>query len=547
MSVPFGLLVIDTVVCLIFLSLAFVSVHNRDRPGAVSVGLLWLCLALVASILGFSRVTILSKQSAVYVVVIGWLVLVPLWAAFVFEYTGRGPSRDRRWIAFAGLYVLISGATTQLAGTIGGVVGQLLQVEASLLQTGLVGIGLFGVFLLVRAALTDDDLPQGQALLLSLGGIGVSLLVFAVSNVSPDSGRVPVLVDGFLTVVAVSFAAGVVRYQFFDDAPGVGFLARQSALEEMSEAVLVVDRKQRIVDANEAAGQTLGISLTRDAGRPAATVLGDDPDSFLNETTTVPTPTGRRQFDVSKSVLTNSQDDAVGASYLFQDVTDEQTRKQRLEVFNRVLRHNLRNDLDAIRGFAEVLADGEVEDPEDVAERIRATARDLAETGEAVERAERVMTQDALDFQDVHLGTLLDEVTTRVSEMHECQISMSVAPDTAVLRTDRTVLRTALFEVVDNAAEHSDTVVPTVSIESTRTRASVRIAVRDDGPGIPERERAVVSDGNETPLEHGSGLGLWVVSWAMTRLGGTLSFEASEDSGSIVVLEIPDRVEDASR
>jgi len=546
MSVPFGLLVIDTVVCLLFLSLAFVSVQNRDRPGAVSAGLLWLCLLLIGSILGFSRATILSKQIAVYVVVIGWLLLVPLWAAFVFEYTGRGPSRDRRWIAFAGIYVLISGATTQLAVTIGGVVGQLLQVEASLLQTGLIGIGLFGVFLLVRAAMTHDDLPKGQAFMISLGGIGVSLLIFAVSNVSPGSGRVPVLVEGFLTVISVSFAAGVVRYQFFDDAPGIGFLARQSALEEMSEAVLVVDRKQRLVDANEAAGQTLGISLTRDAGRPAATVLGDDPDSFLNETTTVPTPTGRRQFDVSKSVLTNSRDDAVGASYLFQDVTDEQTRKQRLEVFNRVLRHNLRNDLDAIRGFAEVLAGGEVEGS-DVAERIRATASDLAETGEAVERAERVMTQDALDFQDVHLGTLLDEVTTRVSEIHECQISTSVATDTAVLRTDRTVLRTALFEVVDNAAEHSDTVVPTVSIESARTRESVRIAVRDDGPGIPERERAVVSDGNETPLEHGSGLGLWVVSWALTRLGGTLSFEESEDAGSIVVLEIPDRVEDASR
>jgi signal transduction histidine kinase len=542
MSAPLALIAVDAIVSLVFFSLTVVSVRNREQPGATSAGILWVILGIIATILGFTHAAILPEQLAVYVVVMGWLIVVPLWAAFVFAYTGRGPSLDRRWVAFAAMYVLIAAAATQLAGYFDGVVGQLLRVEASILQTGLIGIGLFGVFLIIRATMTDDDISKGQSITIALGGFGVSLLVFSVSNVSPDSGRVPLLINGFLAVISASFAAGVFRYRLFSESAGISFLVRQSVLEEMSEAVIVVDREQRIVDANEAAVQTLGIRLAQDAGRPAETVLGYALDSSLDEIASVPTPAGQRQFDVSKSELTNAQDDAVGASYLFQDVTDKRTRKQRLEIFNRVLRHNLRNDLDAIRGFAEVLADGSLDAPEEVAERIRTTAGNLADTGATVERSDWVTTQDTLELQNVDLEELVEEVVTTVGRTYDCDISLSMNVDRAMLNTDRSVLRTALYEVVENAVVHNKQEVPAVEIEITRTKESARVSVCDDGPGIPEREQGIVLEGEETPLKHATGLGLWLISWAVTRLGGELSFEDVSDSGSIVVLDIPDRV-----
>jgi signal transduction histidine kinase len=63
------------------------------------------------------------------------------------------------------------------------------------------------------------------------------------------------------------------------------------------------------------------------------------------------------------------------------------------------------------------------------------------------------------------------------------------------------------------------------------------VAVTDDGPGLPAHESRVLTNGEETPLEHGSGMGLWVVHWIVSRYGGELDFEV--DDGTTVRLSLP--------
>ncbi|WP_330995642.1 ATP-binding protein [Halobacterium salinarum] len=66
-----------------------------------------------------------------------------------------------------------------------------------------------------------------------------------------------------------------------------------------------------------------------------------------------------------------------------------------------------------------------------------------------------------------------------------------------------------------------------------------RPSVKDDGPGIPQTEQQVITSGVETPLKHGSGLGLWIVSWLVTRSNGPLSFNENTPQGSIVTIHLP--------
>jgi nitrogen-specific signal transduction histidine kinase len=535
------LVVLDGVVTLVFVALAAWAARFRHRPGAGSAGLLWVALAAVSAVVTLNRLGVLDDGASASAVVLGWMVAVPLWAGFVFAHVGRGPTLNRWWIATAVGYVGLDALATTQAGAVGGLVGQFVRVGTAFLQTTLVGVGLFGVFLVVHATVTYNDLRDQHAVTLSVGGLATSLLLFAVSafgTTAPET--LPWTVSAWLGVTAAAFATSVFTYRLFADAPGAGPLARRSVLEEMSDAVLVANRNGRLVDANESAERTFDVDLDRDAGVPVESVLGADPTNG-DGPTTVATADGNRQFEVRRSDLSNARGGVVGRSYRLRDVTAERTREQRLDVFNRVLRHNLRNDLDAIRGFAEVLSEESVAEPDEVAGRIRDTATDLADVGETVERADRVLTQGALATADVDLDSLVASVATAVEERYDCQVTRSVEPAGLTIPTDRGVLRTALLEVVANAAEHTDTDEPTVHV-AVRARADgATITVRDDGPGIPERERSVLLDGEESPLQHGTGVGLWFVSWAVTRLGGDVNFDEPADGGTEVEIWIPDR------
>ena len=60
----------------------------------------------------------------------------------------------------------------------------------------------------------------------------------------------------------------------------------------------------------------------------------------------------------------------------------------------------------------------------------------------------------------------------------------------------------------------------------------------DSGPGLPELERAVLETGEETPLIHGQGLGLWLSYWIVTTLDGEI--EVSEAAqGTTIEIRLP--------
>ena len=90
--------------------------------------------------------------------------------------------------------------------------------------------------------------------------------------------------------------------------------------------------------------------------------------------------------------------------------------------------------------------------------------------------------------------------------------------------------------------ENDDAATPRVEITArtpTIDGGVVELTIADNGPGIPTDEKEVLLDGEETPLKHGSGLGLWIVNWIITRTGGRISFERNEPRGSRVTLAVP--------
>jgi len=56
--------------------------------------------------------------------------------------------------------------------------------------------------------------------------------------------------------------------------------------------------------------------------------------------------------------------------------------------------------------------------------------------------------------------------------------------------------------------------------------------------GSPEIEIETLREGDETPLQHGRGIGLWIVYWCIQKLHGRIDFEY--DDGNVLVVTLPD-------
>jgi signal transduction histidine kinase len=119
-------------------------------------------------------------------------------------------------------------------------------------------------------------------------------------------------------------------------------------------------------------------------------------------------------------------------------------------------------------------------------------------------------------------------------------VSVAVDDDPRIA-SHRTVLRRVLSELVENGLEHAEHDSPHVEIGVRRgPDGSVELAVADDGPGLPEREREIIAGETETQLKHGQGIGLWFVRWAVTQLGGELEFARNDPTGTVVTIRLHD-------
>ncbi|QLD85964.1 MEDS domain-containing protein [Natronomonas halophila] len=215
-----------------------------------------------------------------------------------------------------------------------------------------------------------------------------------------------------------------------------------------------------------------------------------------------------------------------------------QQREQRLAVLNRALRHNIRNDLNIIAGYLELI--GDRTDLSATEREWLTTARqhvdDVVEMAEKARHIERTLSNSRVEPTD--LGEVIEEVTATIeAEFPDARVSVSGDRHVTVL-TD-TNLDVALLELATNAIVHQKTETPSVTFDvATPTEGPVRLEIRNPGPPIPDQDRRALREGRETALEHSSGLGLWIVKWVVEEAHGSLYFP-NGDEECRVGIELP--------
>jgi PAS domain S-box-containing protein len=223
------------------------------------------------------------------------------------------------------------------------------------------------------------------------------------------------------------------------------------------------------------------------------------------------------------------------------DITARKESQQQATVLNRILRHNLRNGLTVILGRAKLLAENDSERVASGAETILSSASDLQRlTTYTKDLSDMIGTHDVAQHRHDVTALLETKLEALADVYPDAEFDLDVTEIPAVMAAPK--LDLAVEHVLTNAVEHNDSDTPHVAITARLSAPSaeyVELTVADNGPGIPRQEREVLLEGDEEPLKHGSGLGLWIVNWIVTRSGGYIEFDTNDPRGSRVTVYLP--------
>lgn len=205
-----------------------------------------------------------------------------------------------------------------------------------------------------------------------------------------------------------------------------------------------------------------------------------------------------------------------------------------IRVLNRVLRHNVRNDLNVIKGYTELLR-GQLDDTgARYADIIIQKSEQLTNLSNTARKLEKQVDTPP-EITSVDIVPVAARLAAEVDEEYPDATVDVRTPESAMAESSPR-LETALRELLDNAANHAGD-APSITLAVRAENETVRVRVTDDGPGLPEQDRAVLLSGTETPLVHGSGLGLWLTHWIVESLHGTLRLDDGEE-GTCIEIEL---------
>ena len=323
--------------------------------------------------------------------------------------------------------------------------------------------------------------------------------------------------------------------------------------ESMSEGVLVTDREGRATMVNPAfrrlfrvRGPVEGLSileLTRnielDDMLRVTLETGQSGDKELQTL-------GKRTVAAGVTPLK----DQSGAVVAARDVSDLLVLAEVRRDLVANVSHELKTPLAAIRGYAETLHDGALEDPPaakrfvrrimEQCRRLQALLEDLL----TLSRLER--REESLERIPTDLGAVLQrsaEVIEPIARERQVELQVDVDP-VPPIEADAEGLEKLCLNLLDNAVKYNRP-GGRVHVRLSRRSDELVLEVDDTGRGIPEAalprlfERFYRVDRGRSRDEGGTGLGLAIVKHAAQRHGGTVEVESRLGEGSTFRVRLP--------
>lgn len=336
----------------------------------------------------------------------------------------------------------------------------------------------------------------------------------------------------------------------------------ETVLAGVSSGVIALDADGRLNLSNRTASQLLGVDLEELAGYDLAEIvpeLGDvlhrarnaEGAAPVQEQLEIATPAGTRTLLV-RIGTERGREGVFGYVLTFDDLTELQNaqRKAAWADVARRIAHEIKNPLTPIQLSAERLKRKYLKeirsDPQVFEGCVETIIRQVDDIGRMVDEFSSFARMPAPVMREENLTELVKQaVFLQRNAYKDVTFDLAGADEAHPIEGDGHQISQALTNILQNAhdaimgRDGADLPPGRISVTIGGSDGSVRVAVRDNGRGLPADERDRLTEPYVTTRAKGTGLGLAIVKKIMEDHGGGLSLSDAPGGGAEVVLSFP--------
>lgn len=440
-----------------------------------------------------------------------------------------------------------------------------------------------GIWYLIKFIRESKHFYRAQVIILItgflvpvIGGIVTFSEIFTISgqrDISPFS----------FAISNALVAWGLFRFSLFDVVP----VARDTVIENMADAVMVLDQMNRVVDLNPAAealtdhphpdiiGQPVEVAFSRwsvliEKYRNIQTVREQISIGPLDD---------QRHYEVNISPLHDDRQRPIGRLVVLRDISQQvkdqaeiRQRSLELESANRKLQaawdaaksadkiksqflasmsHELRTPLGAMLNFTEFLTMnmfGPVNDRQrDALEKVMNSGRhllalinDILDITKIEAGMMRLFVEDDVNLA-VELAAVIATVEVLIKDK-PIQFVRDIDDDLPTMMGDKRRIRQILLNLLSNAAKFTAKGTITLSVKKHETE--ILFMVSDTGPGIAPEDQSLIFEPFRQSMTGltsggGTGLGLPITLRLVETHGGRLWLESEPGEGAAFFVALP--------
>ncbi|NVK33631.1 MAG: PAS domain S-box protein [Rhodobacteraceae bacterium] len=344
----------------------------------------------------------------------------------------------------------------------------------------------------------------------------------------------------------------------------------QSILEGANNPIITADALGRIQDVNKATTKMLGYNKSELVGQNVGILMNPDdaedhPGYLTNYQSSAPervTFMGREvmarrkdgsEVPVQISVSKSEHSGGTQITAIMTDLTEQKKVEQLKNEFISTVSHELRTPLTSIKGSLSLLKASVLGDlPEQARPMVEIALNNSNRLVRLINSILDIEKMEAgkmsFDFKPLNLGSFLERsVEGNKGYASELGVKVELSPVDHNLRIEADSDR--MQQVIDNLLSNAAKFSPrggTIKIDTElRNPNTVRISVRDEGPGIPLEfqeklfEKFAQADATNTRTVGGTGLGLTIAKSFVEAHSGSIGFTTQKDVGTSFYIDLP--------